>query len=223
VKIVEDVRKTMGNPKPLYFAAGVGDAAVEALKDAPGLLSDVSAKASVVANEVAGKVAGAAESVQSKIALGQLDAKVLREKLTEPDLRAAREKAQNLLLVQVGRALEAAGKAVEAYDEYSERGKVVVDRVLAGRAGTDVEVLSVDEAVIVSTPAGPVLVDEVSFVEAATAAAAETDAAKAAEAADAATPKADAKAEPAKPATPKAEAAKPAAKKPATPRKKSQG
>ena len=104
MKIVEDVRKTVGNPKPLYFAAGVGDAAVEALKEAPARLTGVSAKASEVANEVAGKVAGAAETVQSKIALSQLDTKALREKLTEPDLRAAREKAQSLLLVQVGRA-----------------------------------------------------------------------------------------------------------------------
>ena len=98
MKIVEDVRKTVGNPKPLYFAAGVGEAAVEALKDAPARLGEVSAKASEVANEVAGKVAGAAETVQSKIALGQLDAKALREKFTEPDLRAAREKNSDRLM-----------------------------------------------------------------------------------------------------------------------------
>jgi heparin binding hemagglutinin HbhA len=209
VKIVEDVRKTVGNPKPLYFAAGVGEAAVEALKDAPARLTGVSAKATVVANEVAGKVAGAAETVQSKIALGQLDAKALREKLSEPDLRAAREKAQGLLLVQVGRALEVAGKAVEAYDGYSERGKVVVDRVLAGRAGTDAEVVTVTEVADVAvTPAGRVVVEEVSVVAEEKAETPQPEAPKSE------TPKpADAKAEA------KADAKADAAKKPAAPRR----
>jgi heparin binding hemagglutinin HbhA len=150
MNLVDSARKTVTttvtNPKPLYFAAGVGDAAVSALKDAPALLTEASTKAGEVATSVAGKVAGVAESVQSKIALGQLqdDAKTLRDRIAEPDLRAAREKAQTLLLMQVGRALEVAGKAVETYDGYSERGKAVVERVLAGRA-TEVEVVAVQE------------------------------------------------------------------------------
>ena len=151
MNLVDSARKTVAttvtNPKPLYFAAGVGDAAVEALKDAPARLTVVAAQAGEVATTVAGKVAGVAETVQSKITLGQLqdDAKALRDRISEPDLRAAREKAQTLLLMQVGRALEVAGKAVETYDGYSERGKAVVDRVLAGRA-TEVEVVAVQEA-----------------------------------------------------------------------------
>jgi hypothetical protein len=150
MNLVDNARKTVTttvtNPKPLYFAAGVGDAAVEALKDAPARLTVAAAQAGEVATSVAGKVAGVAESVQSKIALGQLqdDAKALRDKIAEPDLRAAREKAQTLLLMQVGRALEVAGKAVETYDDYSERGKAVVERVLAGRV-TEVEVVAVQE------------------------------------------------------------------------------
>ena len=150
MNLVDNARKTVTttvtNPKPLYFAAGVGDAAVSALKDAPALLTEAGAKAGEVATSVAGKVAGVAESVQSKIALGQLqdDAKALRDRIAEPDLRAAREKAQTLLLMQVGRALEVAGKAVETYDGYSERGKAVVERVLAGRV-TEVEVVAVQE------------------------------------------------------------------------------
>jgi len=149
MNLVDNARKTVtttvSNPKPLYFAAGVGDAAVEALKDAPARLSVAGAKAGEVANTVAGRVAGVAETVQSKIALGQWqdDAKALRERIAEPDLRAAREKAQTLLLMQVGRALEVAGKAVETYDGYSERGKAVVERVLAGRT-TEVEVVTVE-------------------------------------------------------------------------------
>ena len=150
MSLVDSARKTVtttvSNPKPLYFAAGVGDAAVTALKDAPALLTVAASQAGEVATAVAGKVAGVAESVQSKIALGQLqdDAKALRDRIAEPDLRAAREKAQTLLLMQVGRALEVAGKAVETYDGYSERGKAVVERVLAGRA-TEVEVVAVQE------------------------------------------------------------------------------
>jgi len=150
MNLVDSARKTVTttvtNPKPLYFAAGVGDAAVSALKDAPALLTEASSKAGEVATSVAGRVAGVAETVQSKIALGQLqdDAKNLRGRIAEPDLRAAREKAQTLLLMQVGRALEVAGKAVETYDGYSERGKAVVERVLAGRV-TEVEVVAVQE------------------------------------------------------------------------------
>ncbi len=132
------------------------------MKDAPARLTVASAKATEVANDVAGKVADVAESVQSKIALGQLDPKALRERISEPDLRAAREKAQSLLLAQVGRALEVAGKAVETYDEYSERGKVVVDRVLAGRGGADVETVSVED---VKGSGGRVVVDEITVVE----------------------------------------------------------
>jgi hypothetical protein len=162
VKIVEDVRKTVGNPKPLYFAAGVGDAAVSALMDAPARLNDVSAKATDAATTLVTKVAGAAETVQSKIALGQLDPKSIRERIVEPDLRAVREKTQNLVLAQVGWALEVAGKAVETYDGYSERGKVVVDRVLSGRSGTDV--VSVDDAVAAHDGQETVVVDEVVVI-----------------------------------------------------------
>ncbi|MEY9926042.1 heparin binding hemagglutinin HbhA [Catenulispora sp. GP43] len=166
MNLVDNARKTVtttvSNPKPLYFAAGVGDAAVAALKDAPALLTEAGSKAGDVATSVAGRVAGVAETVQSKIALGQLqdDAKALRGRISEPDLRAAREKAQTLLLMQVGRALEVAGKAVETYDGYSERGKAVVERVLAGRA-TDVEVVVVQD----SPDAGPARAESVVVIE----------------------------------------------------------
>lgn len=215
---IEDVRKTVSNPKPLYFAAGLGDAAVEVLKDAPARLGDFPARAGGVATATAAKVAGAAESVQSKIALGQidpkglLDPKALRGKLAEPDLRAAREKAQTLLLQQVGRALEVAGKAVETYDEYSERGKVVVDRVLAGRNGADVEVVVVAE--VVETESARTVVVEEAEVVAEPAPQAETPKA---DAPTAAAPTTDAKAE-----APKADAKKAAPRRSATPRKKPQ-
>lgn len=166
MNLVDSARKTVTttvtNPKPLYFAAGVGDAAVSALKDAPALLTEAGSKAGEVATSVAGRVAGVAETVQSKIALGQLqgDAKNLRDRIAEPDLRAAREKAQTLLLMQVGRALEVAGKAVETYDGYSERGKAVVERVLAGRV-TEVEVVTVQE----TRGAEPVRVESVIVIE----------------------------------------------------------
>lgn len=221
MNLVDSARKTVTtsvtNPKPFYFAAGVGDAAVAALKDAPTLLTEAGTKAGEVATSVAGKVAGVAETVQSKIALGQLpgDAKALRDKIAEPDLRAAREKAQTLLLMQVGRALEVAGKAVETYDGYSERGKAVVERVLAGRA-TDVEVVAVQEtrgAEEVRVEAVVVIEDEEPKT-----AAPKTDAAPKADAPKAAAAKTEtAKAETAKPEAPKAAAAQPQAKaKPAT-------
>lgn len=203
------VTTTVTNPKPLYFAAGVGDAAVAALKDAPARLTDAGSKAGEVATSVAGRVAGVAETVQSKIALGQLqgDAKALRERISEPDLRAAREKAQTLLLMQVGRALEVAGKAVETYDGYSERGKAVVERVLAGRV-TEVEVVAVQET---RSDDGTVRVESVVVIE-------EDEPKPAAAQADAPkteAPKADAE-------QPKAKGTAPAAKK-AAPRRAANG
>jgi hypothetical protein len=256
---IDDVRKTVSNPKPLYFAAGLGDAAVEVLKDAPAhlnaLSTTLSAKAGVVATDVAGKVAGTAETLQSRITLTQIDPKALRDQfdpkalrdqlgqldpkalrarlsdLSEPDLRAAREKAQTLLLQQVGWALEVAGKAVETYDEYSERGKGVVDRVLYGRGGTGVEVVDVEDAT--RAPAERVVVEHVTVVEAepapAPAEAPKTEAPKAdapkpeakaetkAEAPKAA-PKPEAKPQADKPAA-QANGQKAAAKKPAAPRR----
>lgn len=133
-----------------------------ALKDAPARLTDASAKATEAAGKVAATVAGAAETVQSKIALGQLDPRALREKFAEPDLRAVREKTQNLALAQVGRALGIAGKAVETYDGYAERGKVIVDRVLGGLGGTDVEVVTVET--VAADQRETVVVDEVEVV-----------------------------------------------------------
>jgi heparin binding hemagglutinin HbhA len=200
VNIVEDVRKTVTNPKPLYFVAGVGDSVVEAIKDAPARLTAASAKVGEAATVAATKVAGAAETLQSKIALGQLDPKALREKFAEPDVRAAREKAQTLALSQVGRALEVAGKAVETYDGLSERGKVVVDKVLAGRNGTEVEVVTVEDVVAeASHKRETVIVEEVVVVEEPKAAPKAEPAAKAAEAPKAEV-KAEVKAEPSKPA-----------------------
>ena len=49
-----------------------------------------------------------------------------------PDTQALRGAAQTVALQQVGRLLEAAGKAVETYDELAERGKVVVARYSGG-------------------------------------------------------------------------------------------
>ncbi|OLE26581.1 MAG: hypothetical protein AUG49_07710 [Catenulispora sp. 13_1_20CM_3_70_7] len=208
MNLVDNARKTVGttvsNPKPLYFVAGIGDAAVDALKEAPARLTVAGARAGEVATSVAERVAGVAETVQSKIALGELqaDAKALRERLSEPDLRAAREKAQNLLLAQVGRALEVAGKAVETYDGYSERGKSVVERVLAGRA-SEVEVVTVER-----DRAENVTVESVTVVDDKPAEPAETPAA-AAPAPEAAKPQAKAapKTPPRKPATPRAKKA----------------
>lgn len=238
---IDDVRKTVSNPKPLYFAAGLGDAAVEVLKDAPAHLNSLGAKAGAAATDVAGKVAGTAESLQSKITLGQfgqlgqlggqltdqlgqLDAKAIKDqldpkvikaqfaKLPEPDLRAAREKAQTLLLQQVGWALEFAGKAVETYDEYSERGKGVVDRLVYGR-GSAAEVVDVEDG---HGSAERIVVERVTVVEetpvapaAAPAAEAKAEAPKT-EAPKAETPKSETPAE-----APKAETAKPEAPKPA--------
>jgi hypothetical protein len=65
------------------------------------------------------------------------------------DAQALRDKAQTIALVQVGRVLEAAGKAVETYDELAVRGKIVVERYRNTAEGTPVEVTVVVEQVLV--------------------------------------------------------------------------
>ncbi len=131
-----------------------------------------------------------------------------------PDTQALRGAAQTVALQQVGRLLEAAGKAVETYDELVERGKVVVARYSSGTETVPGETVDAEQGPV------KVVVEQVFDEDEITEAPAET-AQEAAEVFEAAAEAAGAQeaAQAAKPSTPRKTAtAKPAAKK-ATPRK----
>ena len=130
--ITDEIRKTLSDPKPLYALAGAGDLAAEKLKeapehlkDAPALIAEAGATLTTIANKIAAeapeRLAKAGATVQGVATKG-----------LRPDTQAIRGAAQTVALQQVGRLLEAAGKAVETYDELAERGKVVVLRYSGG-------------------------------------------------------------------------------------------
>jgi Mn-dependent DtxR family transcriptional regulator len=221
--ITDEIRKTLSDPKPLYALAGAGDLAAEKLKDAPERLKDAPAliaEAGATLTTIANKIAAEAPE---RFAKASATVQGVATKGLRPDTQALRGAAQTVALQQVGRLLEAAGKAVETYDELAERGKVVVARYNGGTETVPGETADAER--------GPVKVvveqvfeeDEITEApvetakEAAEAFEGET-AEEAAEVFEAAAEAAGA-AKAAKPATPrKTAAAKPAAKK-ATPRK----
>jgi heparin binding hemagglutinin HbhA len=126
-----DIRKTLSDPKPLYFVAGAGDAAVERLRDAPSKLAEAQERIASDAPSWFSEAQHRLVEAQGKV---RSDLDSFRESISGTDLRGLRERAQVMALSQVGRALEVAGKAVEAYDELAERGKSVVERLLGESA-----------------------------------------------------------------------------------------
>lgn len=126
--ITDEIRKTLSDPKPLYALAGAGDLAAEKLKDAPERLRETPtliAEAGATLTTLANKIAAEAPE---RIAQVTASVQGAASKASRPDPQALRGAAQSVALQQVGRLLEAAGKAVETYDELAERGKVVVGR-----------------------------------------------------------------------------------------------
>ena len=132
MNVTDEIRKTLSDPKPLYALAGAGDLAAEKLKDAPERLRDTPtllAEASATLTTLANKIAAEAPE---RIAKATATVQGVATKGLRPDTQALRGAAQTVALQQVGRLLEAAGKAVETYDELAERGKVVVGRYTGG-------------------------------------------------------------------------------------------
>jgi hypothetical protein len=147
VNVSDEIRKTLSDPKPLYALAGVGDLAAEKLKgaperlrEAPTLLAEAGATLTTLANKIATEapeqLAKVTSSMQGAATGGRPDPQVLREL------------AQTVAIQQVGRLLEAAGRAVETYDELAERGKVVVERYAGASDSVDGETMD-DNAVTV--------------------------------------------------------------------------
>ncbi|WP_369203495.1 hypothetical protein [Streptomyces sp. PU-14G] len=110
--IANDLRKSLTDPTPLYFAAGVVDKIRE---EAPQALASVR---ETDPKEVQAKLTQQAKETQAKVSetLSGIDT----------DIKKLREQAQHFALQGVGFAAEYAVKAREAYDELAVRGREAV-------------------------------------------------------------------------------------------------
>ncbi|MET7513171.1 hypothetical protein ABZS88_06775 [Streptomyces sp. NPDC005480] len=146
--ITDDLRKTLSNPTPLYFAAGTAELAYQQAKKVPGIVEQLRAEAPArfeavrntdpkdVQEKAAGRAKEAQAAIQAKVneVLGTLDT----------DLKKIGETAQDLALRGVGVAAEYAVKARETYEKVAEHGEETV-RAWRGEAAD--EILEVAEAV----------------------------------------------------------------------------
>jgi len=94
-----DIRKTLSDTSPLYAVAGAGDLAVEKLRELPSILASLRPEPKTVQDRVTGTV----NTIQD-------------------EARALPERAQSIALTSIG-------KATEAYEDLTERGKNVVGRI----------------------------------------------------------------------------------------------
>lgn len=97
--ITNDLRKTLTDNTPFYFAAGTADLAVEKLRTVPTLLDKLRAQA------------------PERFAAVR----------SNTDLAKVREQAQHYALQGVGVAAQYAVKARETYDELADRGRGAVE------------------------------------------------------------------------------------------------
>ncbi|MFE5241120.1 MULTISPECIES: hypothetical protein [unclassified Streptomyces] len=211
--ITDDLRKTLTDPTPLYFAAGTADLAVEQARKVPALIEQLRAEAperieavrntdpKAVQERVATQAKEAQATVQAKVSevFGALDT----------DLKKWGESAQDLALRSVGVAAEYAVRARETYEKVAERGEHTVRTWRGETAEEIVEIAAVVEAEPKSVPK-----QKSEAAKPATAVKPAPAAKPVAPAAKKAAPKAaESKATPAAPAKKTAPARKPAAKK----------
>ncbi|MEU9849402.1 hypothetical protein [Streptomyces sp. NPDC047985] len=156
--ITDDLRKTLTDPTPLYFAAGTADLAVEQARKVPALIEQLRAEAperieamrntdpKAVQEKVAAQAKEAQATVQAKVGevIGAFDS----------DLRKLGESAQDLALRSLGVAAEYAVRARETYEKVAERGERTVRNWRGETADEIVEIAAVVEPRKESGPAG---------------------------------------------------------------------
>ncbi|GGX99009.1 hypothetical protein [Streptomyces minutiscleroticus] len=144
--ITDDLRKTLSDPTPLYFAVGTADLAIQQAKKVPGLVEQLRAEAparveavrnadpKTVQEKAAARAKEAQETIQTKVSgfINTLDA----------DLKKLGEQAQDLALRGVGVAAEYAVKARETYEKVAEHGEQTV-RTWRGEAAEEIEELAI--------------------------------------------------------------------------------
>ncbi|MEU6283139.1 hypothetical protein [Streptomyces sp. NPDC047028] len=162
--ITDDLRKTLSDPTPLYFAAGTADLALQQARKVPALVEQLRADAparieavrntdpKAVQERAAARAKEAQETLQTKVNefIGTLDL----------DLKKLGESAQDLALRGVGVAAEYAVRAREAYEKVAEHGEQTV-KTWRGGAAEEIE----DLAIVVEGKPEPVKPEPVKPVE----------------------------------------------------------
>ncbi|MFI5749971.1 hypothetical protein [Streptomyces sp. NPDC051644] len=158
--ITDDLRKTLTDPTPLYFAAGTADIAVEQARKVPSLIEQLRTEAperieavrnadpKAVQEKVTSQAKEAQATVQAKVTevIGSFDS----------DLRKLGESAQDLALRSLGVAAEYAVRARETYEKVAERGEQTVKNWRGETADEIVEIAVVVEPRKESKPTGTV-------------------------------------------------------------------
>ncbi|MFE4452214.1 hypothetical protein [Streptomyces sp. NPDC056796] len=148
--ITDDLRKTLTDPTPLYFAAGTADLAVEQARKVPALIEQLRAEAPERIEAVRNTDPKAVQervTTQAKEAQATVQAKVTEVFGTlDTDLKKWGETAQDLALRSVGVAAEYAVRARETYEKVAERGEQSVRTWRGGTAEEIVEIAAVVEA-----------------------------------------------------------------------------
>ncbi|MYX15400.1 hypothetical protein GTY67_18745 [Streptomyces sp. SID8374] len=156
--ITDDLRKTLTDRTPLYFAAGTADLAVQQALKVPALIEQLRAEAperfeavrntdpKAVQEKVTTQAKEAQATVQAKVTevFGALDA---------ADLKKLGESAQDLALRGVGIAAEYAVRARETYERVAEHGEQAVRTWRGETADEIVEIAAVVEAEPKAAPA----------------------------------------------------------------------
>ncbi|KOV76209.1 MULTISPECIES: hypothetical protein [Streptomyces] len=157
--ITDDLRKTLSDPTPFYFAAGTADLALQQAKKVPALVEQLRAEAparieavrntdpKAVQEKATARAKEAQETLQAKVNefIGTIDV----------DLKKLGETAQDLALRSVGVAAEYAVKARETYERVAEHGEQAV-KTWRGEAAEEIE----DLAIVVEGKPEPVEVKD---------------------------------------------------------------
>ncbi|MEU9150200.1 hypothetical protein AB0D59_06565 [Streptomyces sp. NPDC048417] len=151
--ITDDLRKTLSDPTPFYFAAGTADLALQQAKKVPGLVEQLRAEAPARIDAVRKadpkavqeKAASRAKEAgaKAKEAQASLQARVNDFIVSlDGDLKKLGESAQDFALRQVGVAAEYAVKARETYEKVAEHGEQAV-KTWRGEAADEIEDLAI--------------------------------------------------------------------------------
>jgi heparin binding hemagglutinin HbhA len=155
--ITDDLRKTLSDPTPFYFAAGTADLALQQAKKVPALVEQLRVEAparieavrtadpKAVQEKASARVRETQEKATARVKETQ---ETFQTKMTEiigtldTDLKKLGETAQDLALRGVGVAAEYAVKARETYEKVAEHGEQAV-KAWRGEAAEEIEELAV--------------------------------------------------------------------------------
>ncbi|MFZ3569073.1 hypothetical protein ACOKM5_19130 [Streptomyces sp. BH097] len=128
--IKDDLRKTLTDPTPLYFAAGTAELAYQQAKKVPGIVEQLRSEAPARFESVRQtdpKDVQEKATTRAKEAQATITAKVNELVATlDTDLKKFGESAQEFALRGVGYAAEYAVKARETYEKVAEHGEEAV-------------------------------------------------------------------------------------------------